>query len=99
MYVFMFNLESHTLPWNEQRWQCVAVVEHIVFRHFFKSSSSLLDGFYEEDDVVAIGLGEVAELLDGPTCITLCISVPHDGFERVAGTAIVQTVFSTRAEE
>ena len=78
----------------------MAVAEHFVFRNcFFKSSYALLDGFYEEDDVVALGLGEVAELLYSPACVTLCVSVPHDGFERVAGTAVVQTVFSTCAEQ
>ena len=51
------------------------------------------DGIYEFADGVAVGLGQFAELLGTATGVALGrIAVPHDGFEDIAGAAVVQAV-------
>ena len=61
-------------------------------------SSAVLDRLHEEDDVVAVSLLQVTELLDGVASITLGVAVPHDSLHGVACAAVVETVFGTGAE-
>ena len=57
-----------------------------------------LDGIDELHDGIAVLLAEVAEFLHGPAGVALAVAVPHDGFDDVAGAAVVQTVGGAGAD-
>lgn len=58
---------------------------------------SSLNRLDESDHRVTIGLAEFTEFLDAAAGITLGVTVPHDGFDDVAGAAVMQTVVGTGA--
>ena len=47
---------------------------------------------------IAVLLAELAEFFDGPAGVALCAAVPHDGFDDIAGAAVVQTVSRAGAD-
>ena len=49
-------------------------------------------------DGIAVLLAEVAESLHSPAGVALAVAVPHDGFDDVAGAAVVQTVGGAGAD-
>ena len=55
-----------------------------------------LDGFYEEDYLVALFLAELSESEDGFVGIALAAfggaTVPHNGLDDVAGAAVVEAL-------
>lgn len=71
---------------------------HVSVKHFNLSVIMPLDRLYEEYDVVAVSLLQVAELLDGVAGVALGVAVPHDGLQGVACAAVVETVFGTGTE-
>ncbi len=59
------------------------------------------DGFYEEHELVALLLRKVTESRYAVVGIALATfvaaSVPHDGFDDISRTAVVQTLDATSA--
>ena len=51
-----------------------------------------LDGVDKFHDGVAFRFGEFAEFFDRPAGIAARAAVPHDGFDDIAGAAVVETV-------